>query len=366
MSPKRVPICLVLLAGWGIAQDFECQGSPCFYFPPVPLGAGGDCEGVSWNGLGLVTVDTANGCGFPTSGQAYLRIAAHGPEATQPGIPPAALSGAAAVAWIPVPAGATAVSFDWDFYNAEGASAPFNDGMLLDVLDAAGTRLLLLAFADTTSPLGTCTDGGGCGSGALGIDLAAPGPEAVTAAALPAGAARLRVAVWNGTDNLFPSHGVLDDVVFALPPATYPGTGEDLVLLSAVVPGPAPFPPPAPTAFPDVKTLGVGGLALFRFVSPLGSLNGHLLIVGFNLLPTGAFPPPDPLLSLFGIHLRPGFNFVTVFGLIPPVMPGGTDLSLVAPPGLSGFSLLVQGAVVLPAAANGVLVAADAHELRFL
>jgi hypothetical protein len=348
-------------------QSFDCQSSPCTYTFPAPRGVLGDCEGVSWNGRGFATVDVANGCGFPVTGSRYLRVMGGGPENTAAGVPPAALNGAAAEAYVPVPSGAVDVSFFWDFYNAEGPSSAFNDGMLVDVLDATGSSLALLAFADTSSPLGPCVDTTPCSAGSPGVDLGpTPGPESVLLAPLPAGAAFIRIAVWNGVDDNFPSEGVADGFSFTSPLATYPGTGEDLLLTSAVAAGPAPYAVPGSTSFPDVKTVPGGGVVRLEFRSPLGTLHHQLLLVGFNLLPTGAFPPPDPLLVPLGLHVRPGFGVVTLFGFLPVLLPEGNTYDISVPVGLAGLSLLVQGAMLDPSAANGVLSSTHAHEIRFL
>lgn len=357
--------CAAALAAALPAQGFECQSGTCLQVFPSPRGAPGDCDGVSWNGLGLAGVDSANGAGFPTAGVQYLRVRANGPENVAPGVVPATFSGNAAEVYVPVPAGATATSFAWDFYNAEGALAPFNDGMLIDVIDLNGNRLSVLRSADTTSPLGSLLDATSCSGGSPGIDLAAAGPELVTNAPLPAGAAFLRIAVWNGTDNLFPSEGVADAFSFAVPPATYPGTGGDLVLRTGVTPGPAPHAYPALTTFPDVKSAPAGALLVLEFRSPQNSLASQPIFIAFNVVPTVAMPPADPLLLTLGIQVRPGFQIVTLFGFVPALPPGGSTFNLVAPPGIGGLSLLIQGAVVTPLAPNGVLFSTDAHEIRF-
>jgi hypothetical protein len=295
-------------------------------------------------------------------------VRANGPENFAGGMMPGGFTGNANEVYTPVPSGALTTSFSWDFYNAEGPMATFNDGMLVDVINAAGSQLAVLAFADTNSPLGTCIDTSPCGSVSPGVELGPmPGREIVTNAALPASAAFLRIAVWNGVDNLFPSHGVVDGVSFTSPQATYPGTGEDLLLRSGITLGPAPHALPSLSAIPDVKSAPSGSLVILESRSPAGSLNSALLVVGFNLLPTGAFPPPDPVFQLFNVHLRPGFGLISIGGfLFPAVLPGGTEFSFTVPPGLTGLSLLIQGAVLTPLAANGILVATNAHEIQFL
>ena len=47
--------------------------------------------------------------------------------------------------------------------------------------------------------------------------------------------------------------------------------------------------------------------------------------------------------------------------------PGGTIVALTVPPGLTGSSCMLQGAIVAPTlAVNGLYAATDAHEIRIL
>ena len=49
----------------------------------------------------------------------------------------------------------------------------------------------------------------------------------------------------------------------------------------------------------------------------------------------------------------------------PMVLPTGTDLQLVVPPGLAGYSVRIQALVLSVTAGNGQYATTDAHELRF-
>src|SRR5262245_60519957 len=103
----------LLIAGavWG-QVTFEPAAPTCNAATyPAPCGAAGGAEGVSRNapagGTGMVTVDSvANGAGFPTQGTQYGRVVAFGPSA----------NGGGNNMYIPIPAGAATVSFEWDFY----------------------------------------------------------------------------------------------------------------------------------------------------------------------------------------------------------------------------------------------------------
>ena len=70
---------------------------------------------------------------------------------------PRPIAAAASEVRIPIPAGATYVSFDWEFFNSEASpSAPFNDGLSVDVVAPAGNLVGDLVYADTNTPAGTC------------------------------------------------------------------------------------------------------------------------------------------------------------------------------------------------------------------
>jgi hypothetical protein len=167
-------------------------------------------------GGGTATVDTFNAAGMPCTGSQYARVIANGPITVQPGGPLPVNPGLASQIFIPVPTGALTVSLCWDFYLTDFRStASFNDGMGIDFIGTCGGNTLgsPLVYADTTSPvIGPADTGSPCASG--GSEVIPLGAPQALVAAVPAGAAFLRVSVWNGGDNTIPSHGVVDNVTF--------------------------------------------------------------------------------------------------------------------------------------------------------
>jgi hypothetical protein len=163
---------------------------------------------------GNITVDTANGLGMPCSGTQYARVVAHGPHASPNGGPaPEPAAGVTNRLLIPIPPGATFVSFCWDFYLAEGGGSGFNDGMSIDVVGATcGPSIQNLVYADDA----TSTNAGGSDTAVCGsfAGEAAPSGPQTTCVQLVAGGSYIRLIVWNGGDNAVASHGVLDNVAF--------------------------------------------------------------------------------------------------------------------------------------------------------
>jgi hypothetical protein len=201
----------LLLVGTTTAQaTFEAATTVCAPTTyPVGCGAAGGPEGISRNSnpTGFATADvTPNGAGMPCEGTRYGRVQAFGPAAP----------GGGNHMYIPIPPGANSVSFCWDFYDYHGGQSGFNDGMSIDVvgIGCTGPSLANLAYADDNGFVaGTGIDAGGCGN--FQSELAPNGPQAVTNALLPVGAAFIRVAVWNGGNNIGPSTGAIDNVQFA-------------------------------------------------------------------------------------------------------------------------------------------------------
>ncbi len=160
----------------------------------------------------------------------------------------------------------------------------------------------------------------------------------------------------------------IDDVEFFGPPAeSYPGTGEDLRLFSALngafLTG---------GAGNDIKQVAAGDLIELNVRSSGGTFDAFPFIVFAQLFPTGFPATPNPIFpSLY-------FDFITGAPLVllqaglaspigsPLIAPnGGTSLYFVTPIGLGGTSLMVQGLVVDPSTASAFYAATSGHELQF-
>lgn len=149
------------------------------------------------------------------------------------------------------------------------------------------------------------------------------------------------------------------------PPAAfgpYPGTAEDLQLLTGVN--------GTPTTGPGltIKSARAGDHLGVRLVSPGGGFTGDPFFIAGELFPTGAPPGSPPGLPM--IHLGGPGLFILVSSTAGPftlgVPAGGFHLLLIVPPGLAGQSAMLQAAAFSPAAANAFFAATDAHEIRFV
>jgi hypothetical protein len=231
----RAFLFLLLLPAAVVAQaTFDLQSPACGYAFPIGCGAVGDSEGVSWNGALTLdvpafgaTVSNANALGMPCSGSQFLRLQCANPNfgTVVPPNGPIPESSLVARAWIPIPAGATSVSFCWDFYAAEPANSAYNDAVQIDVVSGClGTVLANVLYADMwTSSFAAIVDTGPCAVLAYipanGVrELATPsgniGPQSVVSAPLPAGAGFLRISAANSLDNAVTGQIVVDSVFF--------------------------------------------------------------------------------------------------------------------------------------------------------
>lgn len=158
-----------------------------------------------------------------------------------------------------------------------------------------------------------------------------------------------------------------DDVTFTLQNGvlgTYPGSGEDLVLSTAVGGGALSSGPAN-----DVKTATGGSLLEVNVSSPGGlfNLQGYY-VVGY-LFPTGS---PLQQQQLPNIWVNIPTHFMLVDGSPRPLIGqplinpnGGTSSYFTTPGGLAGTSAMLQAICISPNAANTVYAASDAHEIRF-
>ena len=107
-------------------------------------------------------------------------------------------------------------------------------------------------------------------------------------------------------------------------------------------------------------------VALFGASDRVDSVGGAFdllpLFVVADSFPTGNAPPG----ALPGIAISsPGIVVVNGLGVVwNGLLPGGTNYSLLVPPGLAGFSVRFQAVIITTLAANATFASTDAHEIR--
>jgi hypothetical protein len=134
--------------------------------------------------------------------------------------------------------------------------------------------------------------------------------------------------------------------------ALEPGTGDDLILETAVNGGVPTGTPPE-----DVKTLGPGDPWTGAVTTPQGGFVSAPLFVfvGFGIFDWAANPVP-------GSHQLLNFPLWSIMALAPMPASGTASFSARAPQ-LPGFSFFVQFAALGPAAGNGAYATTDGHIL---
>jgi hypothetical protein len=207
---------------------------------------------------------------MPTQGTRWARIEASGPFAVPAGGPPSyPLPSNVTELRVPIPAGSASVSFCWEFFNAEGFASFLNDGMAVAVVDATGSLVQQLVYADTHTLPGACVDL----TAAFAIETAPNGPQGFSGP-LPSlsGGEYLSIACWNGVDNAGPSHARIDDVGFAgsapscpIPPP--PPVNDACANAIPITPGVnGPFANVNAGTGPDVASCGLSDVADVWFV----------------------------------------------------------------------------------------------------
>jgi hypothetical protein len=116
-------------------------------------------------------------------------------------------------------------------------------------------------------------------------------------------------------------------------------------------------------------------LLQLRIESKGPQLLGAPLLLAANLYPTGT-PAPAPTPGFPGLILDPNAFILIVNGLFcsgagcPAVQSGGTNYAVQIPPGLAGYSILLQAFAVpapgttTPPLANGLFAGSEGHEIR--
>jgi hypothetical protein len=219
-------LCACLCAASAVGQvNFDC--APLGVMPGDPVAS---CEGVASNNRSALTAVTAAvSCGFPIAGAQYAVIGANGGTgATVVNVPaggplPRPLNPLISEVRVPIPAGATTVSFSWEFFNAETVGSSFNDGLSIDVVTPAGTLVGNLAYADAATGESVCL-------AVAGSQETAPAGPQMFAGPLPAYTPcdYISIAVFNEGDNTASSRAYVDNFVFdtaggaCLPPCFTP------------------------------------------------------------------------------------------------------------------------------------------------
>lgn len=146
------------------------------------------------------------------------------------------------------------------------------------------------------------------------------------------------------------------------PAVPYPGTGEDLVLATGVSSG---TPIVSGGAGNYIKEASAGQNVVIAIDSPNGSFDNLATFIGLQIMLPG-FPP---IPGTPGLWLN-NFGFGASMALISPALqPSGETIggTLPTPLGsLLNFTMIVQGFVPTPLAANAILATTDAYEFRFV
>jgi Lectin C-type domain len=309
---------------------FECV---CPF--PAPLGAGGNPEGISWNGasLGLnknPILCSAPEAGMPVSGTHYLRMEAYGVRNVPPGgplarpVPPGINE-----VRVAIPPGTKGVSLAWEFKHNVGTAS--NDGMDISVVDGAGALIANVTYADSSSPLvGSGVSPNVCGFvGGTQIAPAGPGFAARALPPLPH-PAYLSIVCWKGSSTSLSSSRVSVDAI------QFWGSGQFQLDITA---------PAGPGSIRLENTGGVPG-------------NTYLTVV---TLDQGSFP----FGWLFGLDIPPALLIQEVMTGVPfsGILDGAGSstftLTSGVPPGLPVYAVSLQFA---SAALGGEFLGASAPE----
>ena len=321
----RLLFLAAFLCAPGLAQvDFDC--APLGLLPVDPAS---NCESVCSNNKSTLTAVSATAsCAFPTAGTQYVVVGANGGSGvTAVNVPaggplPRPLAAVVSEVRIPIPAGATAVMFSWEFFNAESVGGTFNDGISIDVVTPAGALVGNLIYADAATGESTCLAVAGS------QETIPAGPQTFTGV-LPAYAVCdfISIAVFNEQDNVGSSRAYVDGFVF------------DTVGGACAPPCFGPTPPPA--ALVLSSPFGPGSIQV-----NLSGLNPG----GFFLLAVTLNPPPG---WFFGINIgvqeladeiNGGFPFSGPLTFDTPCLGGGGAAQIGPFPGLpSGLVLYMVG-----------------------
>ena len=146
----------------------------------------------------------------------------------------------------------------------------------------------------------------------------------------------------------------IDIIENQLPLRRYPGTDEDLALVSMI----DGMTVPANTAV----TVGQeGSVVVNTLISIMGTFDNAAGIIGMQQFNPG-FPP---FTLVPGLYLN-NFVYPAQSLLEQTIVPGGITVQLTVPVGIAGARFLVQGFAVTPIAMNGLGAFTDAVEFRVI
>jgi hypothetical protein len=210
MKKSLTLLAVCVFSAGAIGQSFECYPDG-----PLPGDPAVSCEGVASNNLGGCCtpsgVTSAGSCGFPTNGLKYASLTCNGPVLVPNGGPfPFPIIGTSPCeVRVPIPAGSSNVTFDWEYFNAEGVGSSFNDGMAVAVLNQSGNVVAQLVYADNQVATGTCTNNN------FATEVVPSGFQSF-AGNLPAlsGCEYLSIVAWNDGDNAVSGSAYIDNIVF--------------------------------------------------------------------------------------------------------------------------------------------------------
>jgi hypothetical protein len=142
-----------------------------------------------------------------------------------------------------------------------------------------------------------------------------------------------------------------NDYAVVLTPATPPllqGTNEHVALLTGVN--------GTPTTQPDIKTAAAFSTLNAEIRQRFGVSTGQTYVLVADVFATAGDPPVGPFPDL---HMGAGAQLMQ----IGAVTSGPAQWSLFVPPGVSGFTLILQ-AGYLGNSRNGLFQSSDAHRIQ--
>ncbi|MGA0059152.1 MAG: hypothetical protein ACO3RU_06155 [Planctomycetota bacterium] len=189
--------------------------------------------------------------------------------------------------------------------------------------------------------------------------------NAPVSATAPLGTASVQALILYLQPNFDGGAVLIDDVEFFGPPPStpaYPGTGDDVGLATAIGGGAL-----STGAGNDIKSANGGQLLEVNVSSP----NGGYDLAPYWLLAQVFSTATPPVAATPGVYfdfaqpvlILAGFGTSPIGG--PVIAPGnGSSNYYLAPAGLAGSSIMLQGLVFSTSASNGIFAMTDGHEIQ--